>query len=235
MTDSARSDIYARVRRASHRQSAESIAREHALLGSGPSAALPHADPVIALMCNVLRNSGTLAVATDRTALVKEIGRYLVEQNCSRKLLVSNDRRLAALPWRDGGLLPRFGQAQDGEQAALSFAQLGIAETGSLVTVTGKATPSANILLPENAIMLVDAATVVPTLHEALTALDHTHDDTQQPRGINIISGPSRTADIAMKLVTGVHGPRLWHVIVCGVEDETCLLQARELADQQVN
>ncbi|MFT6958366.1 MAG: L-lactate dehydrogenase complex protein LldG [Halieaceae bacterium] len=230
MSDSSRTEIMAKVRRASGGAAAQEIAAAHARIGQGPSAILPDADIAIAFLTNVLKNSGTVAVAADRSAAVKEIGRYLFDQYHSRKLLVSNDRRLAALPWRDAGLLPRFGSAQNDDMAALSFAQIGIAETGSVLTVTGKANPSANNLLPESYIILVDIDDVVTTLNDGLNRLNLGADVETRPRGINFISGPSRTADIAMKLVTGAHGPRFWHVILLGETAENTLPRARALA-----
>ena len=39
----------------------------------------------------------------------------------------------------------------------------------------------------------------------------------QLPRTVNLITGPSRTGDIAQKLELGAHGPRRLHIVL--VED----------------
>jgi L-lactate utilization protein LutB len=36
------------------------------------------------------------------------------------------------------------------------------------------------------------------------------------PRTVNLITGPSRSADIEQTLILGAHGPRRLHVIVVG-------------------
>ena len=166
MTDLARSEIFARVRHASSRASAGEIAKERERLGQSPVANLPDGDVITAFLANVLINFGSIAVAGNRSEAVKQVGSYLFEKYRSRKLLAGGDPRLAALPWRDAGLLPRFGIAEDGEVASLSYARLGVAETGSIVTFTGKANPSANNLLAENHIVILDLADLVATLDD---------------------------------------------------------------------
>ncbi|MEP4484287.1 MAG: LUD domain-containing protein [Halioglobus sp.] len=221
----ARSEILARVRHASRCLPEEEITLALSRLGNGPSATLPHPDMAISFLTNVLKNQGTIAIASNRSEAVTVIGKYLYEHHRSRKLVAGNDARLAALPWRDAGLLPRFGEAESGELAALSYAVAGIAETGSIVTCTGRNNPAANNLLTEDHIVIVALDDLVERYDTALEVLQ-----TARPRGVNIISGPSGTADIAMHMVHGAHGPRRWHVVLLGDVPADYVDQARDLA-----
>jgi L-lactate dehydrogenase complex protein LldG len=230
MTDQARSEIFARVRHASHRAGAGDIRNEHFRLGRSPVAQRHSADLNIEFLANVLGNYGSIAVTRNRSETAKQIGSYLFDKYRSRKLLVGGDPRLAAMPWRDGGLLPRFGTAEDGDLAAVSYAQMAVAETGSIVSFTGKANPAANNLLVEDHIVIVDTADLVATLDDLWARVEELPAREQRPRGINIISGPSSTADIEMHLVKGAHGPRSWHVILQGDLTENLADRAREIA-----
>jgi L-lactate dehydrogenase complex protein LldG len=124
-------------------------------------------------------------------------------------------------------VLPRFGSLEAGEPVALSYARLGVAETGAVVTWTGRANPAANNLLPEHHIVLVDAADLVATLEQAWERTNAELEKNGRPRGINFIAGPSSTADIEGQLVYGAHGPRNWHVILLGNVPTNALELAR--------
>lgn len=230
MGTDVRSRIMARVRRSSRGRDSAEIEAELAGFGTAPTAPLPHEDACAAFMVNVLKNHGTLSVAADRTAAVKAVGQYLYQHYRSHRLVAGNDPNLAAMPWRDGGVLPRFGELEPGEPVALSYARWGIAETGAIVTLTGKSNPAANNLLPEHHIVLLDSANLLTYLEQLWQALARELETRERPRGINCIAGPSSTADVEATLVYGAHGPRHWHVILLGNFPDSLEADARNIA-----
>ncbi|MEM1112642.1 MAG: LUD domain-containing protein [Pseudomonadota bacterium] len=230
MSSDARSEILARVRYGSLGQTRNEAIRQLQALGPGPSAVLPDADVAVAFLSNVLRNRGSVDIADSRSAAVAAIGRYLYERFRSRKLVAGDDPRLAAMPWREGGLLPRFGLCQDGDDACLSYARAAVAETGSVLLATGRANPASNNLLAEDHVVLVDHDDLEADLNAAWRRAQA---GGSRARAVHIISGPSSTADIAKILVRGAHGPRNWHVILCGAEltaDQLALARESALA-----
>lgn len=216
MSTSARSEIFARLRELSEKASAERIQLDRQALGSAPAPAPPSHEMCQAFLINVLQNQGSVDCVSNRSEAVVAIGHYIYSHFRSHRLVAGNDPRLAAMPWRDAGVLPRFGQLEVGEPVALSFAQLGVVETGAVVTWTGKSNPAANNLLPEHHIVLVDTGDLVSTLEHAWGRLNLEFEKNGRPRGVNFIAGPSSTADIDGQLVYGAHGPRKWHVILMG-------------------
>ncbi|MBS3751332.1 MAG: LUD domain-containing protein [Anaerolineales bacterium] len=93
----------------------------------------------------------------------------------------------------------------------LTGAQAGIAETGTLLLTSGKDRPATASLLPPLHLAVLDAKDIHRTLSSALGDPAVTKTST-----INLISGPSRTADIEMTLDIGVHGPREVFVFCLG-------------------
>lgn len=224
MPDSARTDIIARVRRASRGATAQDVEQDLKQLGPMPVFSVPGDNPAQAFISNVLRNQGTAEIAPSKSDAAKATAQFLYQHFRTRKLVAGNDPRLAAMPWRDGGVLPRFGAAVDGDLASISYARLGVVDTGSVVTWTGKSNPGTNNLLVEAHIVLVDLADLVATMEQAWEHINASQASSRRPRGISFISGPSSTADIELQLVMGAHGPRHWHVILIGdVSEEASL------------
>ena len=227
MSSDSRVRTMARIRGTSAGADTGEIARELESFGVAPKAPLLHEDLRVAFIARVLKNQGTLATAADRSGAVREVGQYIYGHLRSHRLVAGNDPHLAAMPWRDGGVLPRFGELEPGEPVALSYARIGVAETGAVVTLTGKGNPAANNLLPEYHIVLLEVDNIVPDLEALWSRLRPVLDSEGRPRGINCIAGPSSTADVEATLVYGAHGPRAWHVVLMGDVDAEHLAMAR--------
>lgn len=101
--------------------------------------------------------------------------------------------------------------AHETDQTSLTPVVCAVAETGTMVTVSGQATPTTLNFVPENQIVLVKTREVVPCYEDGW---DEIRKRGQMPRSVNWLSGPSRSADIGQVLYLGAHGPRRQHVIL---------------------
>ena len=98
----------------------------------------------------------------------------------------------------------------------LTGVDLAIAETGTLVLVSGAGRPRSTSLLPPCHIAVFDRTALIESLRQVGVFLEAWHGDGRPPAGgasINFITGPSRTADIELTLTRGVHGPKEVHAI----------------------
>jgi L-lactate dehydrogenase complex protein LldG len=162
-----------------------------------------------------------LEVASSRSEVVKRIARYVYSGHHTHRMVAGNDRRLAALPWRDGGALVRFGAATPEDPVSISYARFGVAETGSLVLYCSRDNPAANNWLPRDHIVILDGNDLVSHLEHAWAGIRAERGFKRMPRGVTFISGPSSTGDIVGHMVTGAHGPQRLHLIYLGaVPDE---------------
>jgi len=91
-----------------------------------------------------------------------------------------------------------------------------LAETGTLVLVSGRGRPRSTSLLPATHVAVFDRACLLESLEQVGTMLEALHADPARSMSgavINFITGPSRTADIELTLTRGVHGPKDVHAI----------------------
>ena len=90
-------------------------------------------------------------------------------------------------------------------------AELGVAENGAVWVATSDTMQRAALFLATRVAIVVDAAAIVPSLHDAYARIDvRAH-----PFG-TFVAGPSKTADIEQSLVIGAHGPKELTLIVVG-------------------
>ena len=105
-------------------------------------------------------------------------------------------------------------QAFDTIQAGVSWAAFAIAETGALVEFATDDAMRLVTALPLVHVSLVRASDLMATLKEAANPIRNFYEENSLNATVSFISGPSRTADIEMRLILGVHGPAETHVII---------------------
>jgi L-lactate dehydrogenase complex protein LldG len=89
-----------------------------------------------------------------------------------------------------------------------------VAETGSLVLCGSEDHGRSVSMLGELHIAVVKASSIVPDLYDLYARLPVDYSD-GLPANISLVTGPSKTADIELTLVIGVHGPgKVWVVLV---------------------
>jgi L-lactate dehydrogenase complex protein LldG len=102
-----------------------------------------------------------------------------------------------------------------GCDAGISTAQLGIAETGTLVLQSAREKHRLLSLVPPVHIALLSADDICNSLVEVITLLHRTQTSSDVvSHAVTFITGPSRTSDIELTLTIGVHGPRTLHIII---------------------
>jgi L-lactate dehydrogenase complex protein LldG len=89
-------------------------------------------------------------------------------------------------------------------------ADAGIAETGSIARQSGVHQPRGHALVPMTLIVVLEAAHIVPDMLDWITTID----PGGRPSECVLITGPSKSSDIGMQLVTGVHGPGIVHIVI---------------------
>jgi L-lactate dehydrogenase complex protein LldG len=219
---SARDDILANVRR-SLGASAQPGPR-HAAAAARIAAAAPGVRPLrghgeqAARVETFLAQAQAVQTSVERVASLDAapgaVAAFLRAHDLPARLRMGADKRLADLPWSAAGLAISQGASVGDDLNAVSFAEAGVAETGTLVFFSGPHNPTTLNFLPDNHVAILRAADVLPD-YESVWALARTRFGAGVlPRTVNFITGPSRSADIEQKLLLGAHGPRRLHVVL---------------------
>lgn len=220
--DSARSRILARIRHAASRddEAARAAAVDDRLdnprrnivpdRGQGDEA---HRIAVFQRMMEGV--GGTVEVLDDVNDVPVSVAEYLRNTNRPARIRHGSDEALSKLPWhRTHTLEVEEGRARDSDTASLTHAFAGVAESGTIVQLSGSANPTTLNFLPEAHIVLLEAKDLHGSYEEVWTRLREIHGAGRMPRTVNMISGPSRTADIEQTIVRPAHGPKDMHVII---------------------
>jgi len=171
--------------------------------------------------CRELAAAGGTAHRAADAKEAAEIVLSLVQAKAARRVLLGGG--LEALPLADA--LARAGveivRTDEGGKAEYFAADVGVsgvdylvAETGSVVMLTRPDQPRSLSLLPPVHIAVARREQIVEDLFDLFEG--SAIGSAPLPACVSIITGPSKTGDIELKLVTGVHGPGEVHVVVLG-------------------
>jgi L-lactate dehydrogenase complex protein LldG len=94
--------------------------------------------------------------------------------------------------------------------AGITTAQLGIAESGTLVLESAREKNRLLSLVPPIHIALLGAGDICDSMSDVIARLEQNF----ASHAVIFITGPSRTSDIELTLTIGVHGPRMLHIII---------------------
>jgi L-lactate dehydrogenase complex protein LldG len=153
--------------------------------------------------------ASTLDEVETTSAVPSAVARYLAAGNLGTRAVCWPE--LASLGWPGSGLDVVARTARDDDLVGITGAFCAIAETGTLLTLSGPDTPPSVSLLPETHIAILRASRVVKSMEDAWSLL---RAECAMPRAVSFISGPSRTADIEQTVTLGAHGPYRVHIVL---------------------
>ena len=161
------------------------------------------------VILEVAREEGATAVVTwDPAALGVDLRPGLVAEGLAVAVAASDPADEAARR--------RHREESARAQIGVTGADLVLAETGTVILLSGRGRPRSTSLLPDTHVAVFDRSRLVESLAQVGILLEALHVDPARSMSgamINFITGPSRTADIELTLTRGVHGPKHVHAI----------------------
>jgi len=220
----SRDAVLGRVRKALGKTGsrADAVARADAYIaehGQGPRPVMP-----VDLVQRFLERATDMASTVERLdqpgAIPTAVARYLDALVLPPELAAQKSHigvcwpAFADLDWKGAGLQIEVRPTVGDDRLGITGCFCAIAETGTLVFLSGADTPTATTLLPDTHVAVVPADRVVSGMEEAFALIRRERG--ALPRAVNMISGPSRTGDIEQTIVLGAHGPYRVHILLLG-------------------
>ena len=182
-------------------------------------AQLDHEEQVALFVRMALEVSCTVERVPDLAAVPQAVAEYLAGLNLPAELRVAPDPELSAIPWAERPTLTvTTGRARDADAVSLTGAFAAVAETGTLMLVSGAERPTTLNFLPDTHIVVLKRDQIVGGYEDAWDRLRAVQASFEggMPRTVNLITGPSRTGDIEQTIQLGAHGPRRLHILLVG-------------------
>ncbi|MBP0047709.1 LUD domain-containing protein [Marinobacterium sp. AK62] len=213
---SSRAEIFANIRRGLRRSEATDAQREavRERLQSHPRNRIParsqHDHPAqVELFVRMAEEAAAEIVELDSLEQLPTAAADALEQKGQSELVLASDPTLTELGWAAVRTRVECHQrtGQVGDEASLTLAFAGIAETGTLMLYSRPESPTTLNFLPDTHLVVLSKQDIVGPYEDAWDRLREASPG-RLPRTVNMITGPSRSADIEQKLQMGAHGPR---------------------------
>lgn len=215
----AREEILSRVRRAEASAAASENDRVAAVEKRLAARAQPAPIPEIARQDGAARIArfvaqleavqGSVSTLPDLSALPAALSHELRQRNLPQAVRLGADPDFAGLDW--GGVETSQGAGRIEEPATLSRARAAAAETGTLMLTSGPDNPVTLTFLGETHFVVLSESEIEAGFEGMWARFRASGLD---PRTVNLVTGPSRTADIEQTLELGAHGPVALHVFL---------------------
>jgi len=159
----------------------------------------------------------TTARVKDKSGVVAAIGEFLLSRDLPGDLVHGGDPYIGSLDWRaHREIKARRGAPRPEDAVSLAKAFAGVAETGTLVMMSGPENPTTLNFLPFTEIVLLEAKDIAGDYESVWDRLRAERGAGSMPRALVWVTGPSRSADIGQALLLGAHGPGNLHIIIVG-------------------
>jgi L-lactate dehydrogenase complex protein LldF len=172
-------------------------------------------DPVERFIRHFESRAGTVARLASRDEIPVAVERFRQELGLAPRAAVGAD--LGDLVWPAEWHV-HHGPAGIAETLSVTPAFAGIAETGTLMLIAGPGSPTTHNFVPDNQVLVLATRHILRHPEDAWAALRQR--EGPMPRVVNLVSGPSRTADIAQTIQLGAHGPCRLHLLLIGAHSD---------------
>jgi L-lactate dehydrogenase complex protein LldG len=223
----ARTQIFASIRK--HLQRGELSAERRTQLEAGLSrpqrnpiparSQLSHPEQIELFVKMAQEAAATVQRVTAADEVPAAIAEFILRHNLPSDIVLAPAAELNTLPWEAQERLHiQRRKAQNGDRVSVTPVFAGIAETGTLMLLSGAQSPTTLNFLPDVHIALLHAKDIVGPYEDAWDRLRQQQKNL--PRTVNLITGPSRSADIEQTLQLGAHGPVQLHIVLIEQEQE---------------
>ena len=154
---------------------------------------------------------GTVNIVSAYSKVPDAVSQFLQEYGLGSDIVMGGSEFLRQFDWSSEWNI-NYRTALKTDVVSVSDAICIIAESGTIVMASSPDTSSTHAFLPENHIVVVNSGQVVRHLDDALRIAESNIKNTS--RGVHLITGPSKTADVEQTIQYGAHGPRRLHAII---------------------